>query len=58
MVLKTYSLSSNLRADAFPHVDGYTWSKVVETKTFVDAMVYLCLRPRDAADLDDLVHYE
>lgn len=56
--VKLTSLQTITRADAFPTVDRYDFSKVVETQTFVDAIIYLCLKPQDAANFDDLVHYE
>ena len=46
------------RADAYQHLNGFDHGKVVETQTFADALVYLCVRPRAAANLDVLVHYE
>lgn len=31
---------------------------MVETQTFVDALVYMCWKPTAAANLNDLIHYE
>lgn len=31
---------------------------MVETKTFVNAIVYLCSKPQEPASLEDLIHYE
>ncbi|KAK7683363.1 hypothetical protein QCA50_013625 [Cerrena zonata] len=44
--------------DAYPYIVGYDQAKIAETSTFVDAMVYLCVRPRTTAKMDEIIHYE
>ena len=46
----------NPRADAYQYLYECRYAKVMKTKTFVDALVYLCRRPLDAAQ-DYILHY-
>lgn len=45
------------RADAYEHVIEHTKSKVSRANSFVDALVYLCEKPRKPADIHLPVRY-
>ncbi|KAK7683801.1 hypothetical protein QCA50_013177 [Cerrena zonata] len=45
-------------ADAYAYVSAYKSAKVVEAETFVDALVYLCDRPRETGGIDEVVRFE
>lgn len=47
---------TNVRADAYKYVDGYTFSKVVSTQTFADTLVYLCKKSQER--VKGVVYYD
>ncbi|KAK7684485.1 hypothetical protein QCA50_005665 [Cerrena zonata] len=44
-------------ADAYPYAQCFPDSKVQRVKTFVDAIIWLCLRPRSSVDLEHAVEF-